>query len=74
MKEDIYNLNVDFSLSFKGQTLQSSTGFAEGLSRQLVLNVILKPGERKSVKVKFTPVLNKTVSSVIIVRYGILSE
>ncbi|XP_054829375.1 transmembrane protein 131 isoform X2 [Eublepharis macularius] len=51
-----------------GQTLQSSTGFAEGLSRQLVLNVILKPGGRKSVRVKFTPLLNKTVSSLIIVR------
>ncbi|XP_015266688.1 PREDICTED: transmembrane protein 131 isoform X1 [Gekko japonicus] len=51
-----------------GQTLQSSTGYAEGLSRQLVLNVILKPGEKKFVRVKFTPVLNKTVSSLIIVR------
>ncbi|XP_077199567.1 transmembrane protein 131 [Paroedura picta] len=51
-----------------GQTLQSSTGYTEGLSRQLVLNVILKPGEKKFVRVKFTPVLNKTVSSLIIVR------
>uniref|UniRef100_A0A8D0GTT3 Transmembrane protein 131 n=1 Tax=Sphenodon punctatus TaxID=8508 RepID=A0A8D0GTT3_SPHPU len=51
-----------------GQALQSSTGFAEGLSRQSVLNIILKPGEKKSVRVKFTPVLNKTVSSLIVIR------
>ncbi|XP_055395362.1 transmembrane protein 131 isoform X2 [Bubalus kerabau] len=48
--------------------LQSSTGFTEGLSRHLVLNLILKPGEKKSVKVKFTPVHNRTVSSLIIIR------
>nr|XP_017819565.1 transmembrane protein 131 isoform X3 [Callithrix jacchus] len=48
--------------------LQSSTGFMEGLSRHLILNLILKPGEKKSVKVKFTPVHNRTVSSLIIVR------
>nr|XP_058934444.1 transmembrane protein 131 isoform X6 [Kogia breviceps] len=48
--------------------LQSSTGFTEGLSRHLILNLILKPGEKKSVKVKFTPVHNRTVSSLIIIR------
>nr|XP_030694759.1 transmembrane protein 131 isoform X8 [Globicephala melas] len=48
--------------------LQSSTGFTEGLSRHLILNVILKPGEKKSVKVKFTPIHNRTVSSLIIIR------
>ncbi|KAM4803740.1 transmembrane protein 131 isoform X1 [Urocitellus parryii] len=48
--------------------LQSSTGFTEGLSRHLILNLILKPGEKKSVKVKFTPIHNRTVSSLIIVR------
>ncbi|XP_019384019.1 PREDICTED: transmembrane protein 131, partial [Crocodylus porosus] len=48
--------------------LQSTTGFAEGLSRQSILNLILKPGERKSVKVKFTPVFNKTISSLIVIR------
>uniref|UniRef100_A0A8D0E9G6 Transmembrane protein 131 n=1 Tax=Salvator merianae TaxID=96440 RepID=A0A8D0E9G6_SALMN len=65
-----FNLKtLEFQVSRNcGQTLQSSTGFAEGLSRQSVLNVILKPGERKSVKVTFTPLLNKTVSTLIIVR------
>eukprot|EP00069_Balaena_mysticetus_P010408 bmy_06870T0 len=48
--------------------LQSSTGFTEGLSRHLILNLILKPGEKKSVKVKFTPIHNRTVSSLIIIR------
>ncbi|XP_060026036.1 transmembrane protein 131 isoform X2 [Lagenorhynchus albirostris] len=54
--------------------LQSSTGFTEGLSRHLILNVILKPGEKKSVKVKFTPIHNRTVSSLIIIRVFILPE
>ncbi|XP_062982361.1 transmembrane protein 131 [Elgaria multicarinata webbii] len=65
-----FNLRtLEFQVSRNcGQALQSSTGFAEGFSRQSVLNVILKPGERKTVKVKFTPVLNKTVSSLIIIR------
>ncbi|TKC41887.1 hypothetical protein EI555_011400, partial [Monodon monoceros] len=48
--------------------LQSSTGFTEGLSRHLILNLILKPGEKKSVKVKFTPIHNRTVSSLIVIR------
>ncbi|XP_033003431.1 transmembrane protein 131 isoform X1 [Lacerta agilis] len=65
-----FNLKtLEFQVSRNcGHALQSATGFTEGLSRQSVLNVILKPGERKSVKVKFTPVLNKTVSSLIIIR------
>ncbi|XP_058042228.1 transmembrane protein 131 [Ahaetulla prasina] len=66
---DINLKTLEFQVSRNcGQTLQSSTGFIEGLSRQSVLNVILKPGERKSIKIKFTPVLNKTVSSLIIIR------
>ncbi|KAJ7319683.1 hypothetical protein JRQ81_019194 [Phrynocephalus forsythii] len=65
-----FNLrSLEFQVSRNcGQGLQSSTGLTEGLSRQSVLNVILKPGERKSVKVKFTPVHNRTVSSLIIIR------
>ncbi|XP_064931617.1 transmembrane protein 131 [Columba livia] len=50
------------------QPLQSTVGLTKGLARQSVLSLILKPGERKSVKVKFTPVLNKTVSSLIVIR------
>ncbi|NXW05503.1 TM131 protein, partial [Fregetta grallaria] len=48
------------------QPLQSTVGLTKGLARHSVLSLILKPGERKSVKVKFTPVLNKTVASLII--------
>ncbi|XP_036309802.1 transmembrane protein 131 isoform X5 [Pipistrellus kuhlii] len=47
---------------------QSSTRFTEGLSRHFILNLILRPGEKRSVKVKFTPVHNRTVSSLIIIR------
>ncbi|XP_069626109.1 transmembrane protein 131 isoform X1 [Haliaeetus albicilla] len=50
------------------QPLQSTVGLTKGLARHSVLSLILKPGERKSVKVKFTPVLNKTVSSLIVIR------
>ncbi|XP_067416094.1 transmembrane protein 131 isoform X2 [Emydura macquarii macquarii] len=65
-----FNLRtLEFQVSRNSvQPLQSTTGFAEGLSRHSVLNIVLKPGERKSVKVKFTPILNKTVSSLIIIR------
>ncbi|KAM9173583.1 transmembrane protein 131 isoform 1-T1 [Pangshura tecta] len=69
-KSTNFNLRtLEFQVSRNSvQPLQSTTGFAEGLSRHSVLNIVLKPGERKSVKVKFTPVLNKTVSSLIIIR------
>uniref|UniRef100_A0A8B9F478 Transmembrane protein 131 n=1 Tax=Amazona collaria TaxID=241587 RepID=A0A8B9F478_9PSIT len=50
------------------QPLQSTAGLTKGMARHSVLSLILKPGERKSVKVKFTPVLNKTVSSLIVIR------
>uniref|UniRef100_A0A8C9EY02 Transmembrane protein 131 n=1 Tax=Pavo cristatus TaxID=9049 RepID=A0A8C9EY02_PAVCR len=50
------------------QPLQSTVGLTKGLARHSVLSLMLKPGERKSVKVKFTPVLNKTVSSLIVIR------
>ncbi|NXJ97325.1 TM131 protein, partial [Corythaixoides concolor] len=50
------------------QPLQSTAGLTKGLARHSILSLILKPGERKSVKVKFTPVLNKTVSSLIVIR------
>ncbi|CAM9644812.1 unnamed protein product [Bubo scandiacus] len=50
------------------QPLQSTVGLTKGLARHSVLSLILKPGERKSVKVKFTPVLNKTISSLIVIR------
>uniref|UniRef100_A0A8C5LRM1 Transmembrane protein 131 n=1 Tax=Leptobrachium leishanense TaxID=445787 RepID=A0A8C5LRM1_9ANUR len=68
------SLNIDLkTLEFKVfgnnvHPIQSSQGFVEGPSRHSVLNLFLKPGERKNVKVKFTPFLNETVSSVLIIR------
>ncbi|XP_066435321.1 transmembrane protein 131 isoform X2 [Eleutherodactylus coqui] len=67
------SLNIDLkTLEFKVfrdvQPVQSSQGFVEGPSRQSVLNIILKPGEKKRVRVRFTPVLNKTVSSLLVLR------
>uniref|UniRef100_A0A452RKU8 Uncharacterized protein n=1 Tax=Ursus americanus TaxID=9643 RepID=A0A452RKU8_URSAM len=56
------------TLEFQVFRNSSSTGFTEGLSRHSILNLILKPGEKKSVKVKFTPIHNRTVSSLIIIR------
>lgn len=52
----------------KVQPLQTTVGLTKGLARHSILSLILKPGERKSVKVKFTPALNKTVSSLIVIR------
>ncbi|CAH2223362.1 transmembrane 131 isoform X1 [Pelobates cultripes] len=68
------SLNLDLkTLEFKVfsnnvHPVQSSQGFVEGPSRQSVLNLLLKPGEKKNLKVKFTPVLNESVSSLLIVR------
>ncbi|KAM5180058.1 transmembrane protein 131 [Mantella aurantiaca] len=68
------SVNIDLkTLEFKVfqnnvQPVQSSQSFVEGLSRQTVLNLILKPGEKRNVQVSFTPVNNKTVSSLLIVR------
>ncbi|KAJ8350384.1 hypothetical protein SKAU_G00255140 [Synaphobranchus kaupii] len=54
----------------KNQTSFSKkgTGFAEGPTRPFVYNVLLLPGEAKSFTVKFTPVSNHTVTSLLIVR------
>lgn len=57
-----------FPHALKVQPLQTTVGLTKGLARHSILSLILKPGERKSVKVKFTPVLNKTVSSLIVIR------
>uniref|UniRef100_A0A4W3KCM6 Transmembrane protein 131 n=1 Tax=Callorhinchus milii TaxID=7868 RepID=A0A4W3KCM6_CALMI len=49
-------------------SVKTFSGFIEGPTRQPVLNIILKPGEKRTVTVKFTPVHNKTVMSLIIIR------
>ncbi|XP_043928104.1 transmembrane protein 131 isoform X2 [Protopterus annectens] len=50
------------------QAAKIRSGFTEGLTRHSVLNVILKPGERRSVKIRFTPFHNETETSLIIIR------
>uniref|UniRef100_A0A3Q2Y0K3 Transmembrane protein 131 n=1 Tax=Hippocampus comes TaxID=109280 RepID=A0A3Q2Y0K3_HIPCM len=47
---------------------KSGIGFAEGSSRPFVYNLVLMPREVKSFNVRFTPVRNHSVSSLLIVR------
>lgn len=47
---------------------KSSSGFVEGSTRPFVYNLLLQPGEVKSFSVRFTPVSNHSVSSLLIVR------
>uniref|UniRef100_A0AAX7T386 Transmembrane protein 131 n=1 Tax=Astatotilapia calliptera TaxID=8154 RepID=A0AAX7T386_ASTCA len=46
----------------------SSTGFVEGSTRPFVYNLLLLPGEVKSFNIRFTPIGNHSVSSLLIVR------
>uniref|UniRef100_A0A3Q2VK07 Transmembrane protein 131 n=1 Tax=Haplochromis burtoni TaxID=8153 RepID=A0A3Q2VK07_HAPBU len=48
--------------------MRSSTGFVEGSTRPFVYNLLLLPGEVKSFNIRFTPIGNHTVSSLLIVR------
>uniref|UniRef100_A0A7N6BNT9 Transmembrane protein 131 n=1 Tax=Anabas testudineus TaxID=64144 RepID=A0A7N6BNT9_ANATE len=48
--------------------MKSSTGFVEGSTRPFVYNLLLLPGEVKSFNVRFTPISNHSVSSLLIVR------
>nr|XP_046247715.1 transmembrane protein 131 [Scatophagus argus] len=71
---NLSNINIDTNtLEFqvhRNQTslTKSSTGFIEGSTRPFVYNLLLLPGEVKSFNVRFTPVSNHSVSSLLIVR------
>ncbi|XP_056131690.1 transmembrane protein 131 [Lampris incognitus] len=71
---NLSNINIDTNtLEFqihRNQTslMKSSTGFVEGSTRPFVYNLLLLPGEVKSFSVRFTPVNNHSVSSLLIVR------
>ncbi|XP_029905058.1 transmembrane protein 131 isoform X2 [Myripristis murdjan] len=71
---NLSNINIDTNtLEFqvhRNQTslMKSSTGFVEGSTRPFVYNLLLLPGEVKSFSVRFTPVTNHSVSSLLIVR------
>ncbi|KAK1796753.1 hypothetical protein P4O66_009772 [Electrophorus voltai] len=70
-RRQLSNMDIN-TLEFEVQTNQSavmsSTGFVEGTTRPFVLNMLLMPGEAKSFSVRFTPMSNHTVSSLLVVR------
>uniref|UniRef100_A0A667ZGX5 Transmembrane protein 131 n=1 Tax=Myripristis murdjan TaxID=586833 RepID=A0A667ZGX5_9TELE len=65
----LYTNTLEFQVH-RNQTslMKSSTGFVEGSTRPFVYNLLLLPGEVKSFSVRFTPVTNHSVSSLLIVR------
>uniref|UniRef100_A0A671VA90 Transmembrane protein 131 n=1 Tax=Sparus aurata TaxID=8175 RepID=A0A671VA90_SPAAU len=68
---NLSNINIDTNtLEFQVHRNQvsSSTGFVEGSTRPFVYNLLLLPGEVKSFNVRFTPISNHSVSSLLIVR------
>ncbi|XP_068599286.1 transmembrane protein 131 [Brachionichthys hirsutus] len=71
---NLSNINIDTNtLEFqvhRNQTslTRSSTGFVEGSTRPFVYNLLLLPGEVRSFNVRFTPISNHSVSSLLIVR------
>ncbi|XP_020486948.2 LOW QUALITY PROTEIN: transmembrane protein 131 [Labrus bergylta] len=71
---NLSNINIDTNtLEFqvhRNQTsvMKSSTGFVEGSIRPFVYNLLLLPGEVKTFSVRFTPISNHSVSSLLIVR------
>ncbi|XP_061895107.1 transmembrane protein 131 isoform X3 [Entelurus aequoreus] len=72
--ENLSNINIDTNtLEFQVHRKQislvkSSMGFVEGSSKQFVYNMVLMPREVRSFYVRFTPVGNHSVSSLLIVR------
>ncbi|XP_047669572.1 transmembrane protein 131 isoform X2 [Tachysurus fulvidraco] len=69
--EKMSKINIS-TLEFEVQQNQSSvvgsTGFAEGLIRNSVFNVLIMPGETKSLTVRFSPINNHSVSSLLVFR------
>ncbi|XP_062306395.1 transmembrane protein 131 isoform X1 [Osmerus eperlanus] len=68
------NINIDTNtLEFQvnrnmNSVLKSSAGFVEDSSKPFVYNLVLLPGEVRSFNLRFTPVSNHSVSSLLIVR------
>ncbi|KAF5894648.1 transmembrane protein, partial [Clarias magur] len=59
---------LEFEVQQNQSSVVSSTGFAEGLIRNSVFNVLLMPGEAKSLTVRFSPISNHSVSSLLVIR------
>ncbi|XP_016084899.1 transmembrane protein 131-like [Sinocyclocheilus grahami] len=68
------NINIDTNtLEFQvhknhSSGMKSFTGFVEGLTRPYVYNMLLMPGEIKSFNVRFRPITDHSVSSLLVVR------
>ncbi|CAG5861938.1 unnamed protein product [Menidia menidia] len=71
---NLSNINIDTNTFefqvHRNQTslIRTSTGFVEGSTRPFVYNLLLLPGEVKTFSVRFTPLGNRSVSSLLIVR------
>uniref|UniRef100_A0A4W6DRH8 Transmembrane protein 131 n=1 Tax=Lates calcarifer TaxID=8187 RepID=A0A4W6DRH8_LATCA len=68
---NLSNINIDthtFEFQVHRNQVSTSTGFVEGSTRPFVYNLLLLPGEVKSFSVRFTPISNHSVSSLLIVR------
>ncbi|XP_033847981.1 transmembrane protein 131 [Periophthalmus magnuspinnatus] len=71
---NLSNINIDLkTLEFQvhrnlTSVLKGSSGFVEGSTKPFVFNLLLLPGEIKSFNVRFTPISNHSVSSLLIVR------
>ncbi|XP_062853334.1 transmembrane protein 131 [Trichomycterus rosablanca] len=59
---------LEFEVCRNQSSVTSSAGFTDGSTHSFVFNMLLMPGEAKSLTVKFSPVSNHTVSSLLVVR------
>uniref|UniRef100_A0A671R845 Transmembrane protein 131-like n=1 Tax=Sinocyclocheilus anshuiensis TaxID=1608454 RepID=A0A671R845_9TELE len=69
LADRLSNINIDRNtLEFQVHKNHSFTGFVEGLTRPYVYNMLLMPGEIKSFNVRFRPITDHSVSSLLVVR------
>uniref|UniRef100_A0A8C1ZB82 Transmembrane protein 131 n=1 Tax=Cyprinus carpio TaxID=7962 RepID=A0A8C1ZB82_CYPCA len=69
LADRLSNINIDTNtLEFQVHTNHSFTGFVEGLTRPYVYNMLLMPGEIKSLNVRFRPITDHSVSSLLVIR------
>uniref|UniRef100_A0A672RRE5 Transmembrane protein 131 n=1 Tax=Sinocyclocheilus grahami TaxID=75366 RepID=A0A672RRE5_SINGR len=69
LADRLSNINIDTNtLEFQVHKNHSFTGFVEGLTRPYVYNMLLMPGEIKSFNVRFRPITDHSVSSLLVVR------
>uniref|UniRef100_A0A8C1FB92 Transmembrane protein 131 n=1 Tax=Cyprinus carpio carpio TaxID=630221 RepID=A0A8C1FB92_CYPCA len=75
LADRLSNINIDTNtLEFQVHTNHVSytdlsfTGFVEGLTRPYVYNMLLMPGEIKSLNVRFRPITDHSVSSLLVIR------